>query len=170
MFRNKILVATLILVIAIILCICFLKKENEIKFVKIGSFDWWKPISSDNPPFGALWWSITQAPESYISLASFSDLYKRATGLNITDTYEFDFDNYTYIVVAGYELQNISYNRWDIWGRFTSKDPWYHGKVVLLPEENKRAINIYRIERILITSDEHSRGSMMDDRRIVILD
>ena len=47
MFRNKILVATLILVIAIILCICFLKKENEIKFVKIGSFDWLKPISSD---------------------------------------------------------------------------------------------------------------------------
>ena len=72
MFRNKILVATLILVIAIILCICFLKKENEIKFVKIGSFDWLKPISSDNPPFGTLWWSITQAPESYISLASFS--------------------------------------------------------------------------------------------------
>ena len=111
MFRNKILVATLILVIAIILCICFLKKENEIKFVKIGSFDWLNPISSDNRPFGTLWWSITQAPESYISLASFSDLYKRATGLNITDTYEFDFDNYTYIVVAGYELQNISYNR-----------------------------------------------------------
>ncbi len=27
MFRNKILVATLILVIAIILCICFLKKK-----------------------------------------------------------------------------------------------------------------------------------------------
>ena len=89
--------------------------------------------------------------------------------MNITDTYEFDFDNYTYIVVAGHELQSISYNRWDIWGRFTSKDPWYHGKVVLLPEENKRAINIYRIERILITSDEHSRGSIMD-RRIVILD
>ena len=156
MLRNKILVATLILVIAIILCVCFLKKENEIKFVKIGSFDWLNPISSDNRPFGTLWWSITQAPESYISLASFSELYKRATGLNITDTYEFDFDNF-------------SYNRWDIWGRFTSKDPWYHGKVVLLPEENKRAINIYRIERILITSDEHSRGSTMD-RRIVILD
>ena len=51
MFRNKILVATLILVSAIILCICFLKKENEIKFVKIGSFDWLNPISSDNRVF-----------------------------------------------------------------------------------------------------------------------
>lgn len=168
MLKNKIIVAKLILVIAIILCICFLKKENEITFEKIGSFDWIKPITSENPPFGTLWWSITQKPESYISLASFSDLYKRATGLDIMDTYEFDFDNYTYIVVAGHELQSISYNQWDVWGKFTAKYPWYHGKVVLVTAENKNAINIYRIERILITSDQHSRGSVMD-RRIVIL-
>ena len=168
MVRSKKSMIIFILIIVICTCIIVLKWEHELPFEKIGSFDWKVPIQ-ENPIFGTQWYSLSIFPESYIPLDAFADLYKQATGLDYTDVYTFDFENYTYIVVNGYELQSISYNHWDIWGKFTGVYKWYHGKVVLVDSGNACAINIYRIEHMLIESDEHARGLGQMDSRIVIL-
>lgn len=148
--------AIMIIVLVLAAVICFLKYERNVPFEKIGSFEWTDEIHRDGyPPPGRFWLSLYQNPQSYFSFENAQKLYNHATGKEIEDQFEFDFDNYTYVVVSGHELVDLSYNYWNIEGRFKSANPVFHGRVELKTAENKRSINIYRIERMLINSDEH---------------
>ena len=69
-----------------------------------------------------------------------------------------DLNKYVYIVCQGYTLKKLSWNRFNIWGRF-SPYAIYHGKVELGIDCQPNDINIYRIQKMNIDSDMHDRWS-----------
>jgi len=154
--KMKKIITMIIIVLIIAIVILFLKYERSVPFEKIGSFEWTNEIHRDDyPPLGRFWWCLYQNPESYISYENAQDLYNYTTGKEIETQFTFDFENYTYVVVSGHELIDLSYNYWNVEGRFKSPNPVFHGRAKLKTAENKKSINIYRIERMLINSDEH---------------
>ncbi len=168
MNRTKTLIVGIVLISVLICIMATYSKDQEISFEYVTSFEWIRDINADKPVFGTLWWALYGYPESYISLDAFDEMFHIATNRNREDIIHFDFDSYTYIILEGHELIRLCYNEREVWGRFTAKYPIYHGKVWIKPSQNQRTINIYRIKKMLINSDEHHRSIPRDSGIIIV--
>lgn len=146
------MVVLIFIIIALILTdiITLYHHDFEIQFEKVGEFDIVeKPI---NGGLGAFW--IALRSPAYNGFFS-NDILKNNFNIEFN---EFDFNKYTYIVTSGYELKQISYSYDTMKNRkFIAIPKQFIGKVVLW-DEYKDKIYIYKIPKMDIDCDFHERN------------
>ena len=104
-----------------------------------------------------IWLAIYDNPVSYIPPQYFDWLFEH---YGATNNIDFDFENYAYVVVFGYELKRLTYSELYTFGRFTGAYKRYYGKVWVSKRCPENQINIYRISKMFIGCDDHDSGNL----------
>ncbi len=87
-------------------------------------------INIDNT--SRVWFSVSESPYSTAKIEkTLNRMYTYATNKELSSLF-IAKPEFTYIVVCGYELLELSYNEWNVWGRLLrGSNATYHGKVIL---------------------------------------
>ena len=149
-------VITVISVAALIICCRFtvflMKEERKVPFEFEAELTVYDPDM--NPQEYDLWFPISDW-EWREWLGDYCNI----------DSIDFDFDQYTYIATCGYSLEELTYNYWNMWGKF-SKVKTFHGRVVLKDDCSREIVKIYRIEKMRISNDVHGLRGLAGSNRI----
>lgn len=154
--RVCIILMLSILLLGSTLGIFILKREIKVDFEYVDKLS----IYADDRIGYDIWFPLNDIHGTEITTESLKD----HCDIGMLD---FEFEKYTYILVEGYELLELSYNHFDVWGRL-SKNPVYHGRVVLKKDPPKNVLNVYRINAdINIRNDIHWR---YDSPRVIFVE
>lgn len=143
--RRFIIVALIVAGFCILLGCWFLFHHSIVHFTLIGQMDGQMSFrTSDNRPFdpqGWVWYSVCENPYSGFDSREIQ-VYLDQNDITL------DTANYSYIIVRGYTLKELSYTKWNS----TLQEGYcsYTGYVKLSSDCEPSMVNIYQIEKMLI--------------------
>ena len=150
MDKKMIIALTLVslLVLSIIISV-YMNKTIDLKFEKIATYN--VDVTTEKPK--RVWISIlSEKYKPFFSSEYVFDNY----GIDINSN--IDTDKYSYIVTFGHELKQISYCNSFCMSKYLGILPKERIGMVVLSKESTGKVYVYRVKKINIVCDYHSKG------------
>lgn len=129
----------------------------NLKFEYVGTLSGNSTYTSDNSSSLFTSW-FTIRDQSYNGFYDEGQLDFMVKSKDDLKNYDFDYDNYTYVVTVGHELKKISYSYSQMKNRKFLFIPKQFVGNVILDKNNTDNIYIYRIKKMDIDYDYHDRN------------
>lgn len=149
MKKKVIFISIIFIMILMLLSVIIYHTNFSLQFEEVGCFD--GKINSES---NSVWFTLRD--ESYSGFYEETRLENLLKSENEFSNLDFKYDEYTYIITIGHELNKISYTFSQMKNRKLMIIPKQFVGIVDLKKESTEKIYIYKIKRMDIDSDVHS--------------